>query len=260
MHDSRFMRAALQEARKGYGATSPNPAVGCVIVREGRVIARGWHRRAGQPHAEIEALKALPDPAMARGATLYVTLEPCSTHGRTPPCTEALLAAGIQRVVVGATDPHPAHCGRGLEILRAGGLQVSHGVLQGECAHLNRAFFKWITTGRPWVLAKAGLSLDGRITRPLGEGQWLTGPAARRDAHRLRAAADAILVGAGTVRSDDPSLTVREVALPGKKLQPWRVVLSRGANPLPADAKIFNDGHKDRTLIYLNRPLEEVLF
>ncbi len=253
------MRTALQEARKGYGATSPNPAVGCVIVSEGRIIARGWHRRAGQPHAEIAALHALPDLKMAKGATLYVTLEPCCTHGRTPPCTEAILAAGIQRVVVGATDPNPAHAGHGLEMLRGRGVQVSEGVLQKECAYLNRAFFKWITTGRPWVVAKAGLSLDGRLTRPPGEGQWLTGPAARRDAHRLRAAADAIMVGAGTLRADDPALTVREVALPEDKLQPWRVILSRGGSLLPAAAKVFNDVHKDRTLVYLNRPLEEVL-
>ncbi len=253
------MRAALREALKGHGCTSPNPAVGCVIVRRGRIIARGWHRKAGGPHAEIEALKALPNPSLAKGATLYVTLEPCCTQGRTPPCTEAILAAGIRRVVVGVVDPHPAHAGLGLEKLREGGVEVVVGVLQEACAHLNRAFFKWITTGCPWVVAKAGLSLDGRITRPPGEGQWLTGQAARQDAHRLRAAADAVLIGAGTLRADDPSLTIRDVPLPEHKAQPWRVVLSRGGEPLPPDAKIFTDIHKERTLVYLNKSLPEVL-
>jgi len=259
MQDIRFMRAALREALKGYGYTSPNPTVGCVIVRQGRIIARGWHRKAGGPHAEIEALNALPDPILAKGATLYVTLEPCCTHGRTPPCTEAILAAGIRRVVVGVVDPHPAHAGIGLERLRAGGVEVETGVLREACAHLNRAFFKWITTGLPWVIAKAGLSLDGRITRPPGEGQWLTGRAAREDAHRLRAVTDAVLIGAGTLRADDPSLTVRDVTMPEHKAQPWRVVLSRGGGPLPLDSKVFTDIHKDRTLVYINKPLTDVL-
>jgi diaminohydroxyphosphoribosylaminopyrimidine deaminase/5-amino-6-(5-phosphoribosylamino)uracil reductase len=253
------MRAALREAAKGAGATSPNPAVGAVLVRRGRIIARGWHRRAGMPHAEVEALQALPDPALAKGATLYVTLEPCCTTGRTPPCTEAILRAGIRRVVVGATDPHPEHAGRGLEILRRHGVEVVDGVLKEACAHLNRAFFKWITTRRPWVLAKAALSLDGRLTRPPGEGRWLTGAAALRDAHRLRALSDAVLIGAETLRTDDPSLLVRNVPLPSGKPQPWRVVLTRGGGPLPPAAQIFTDAHRDRTLVFSAQSLESVL-
>lgn len=258
MH-SRLMRAALREAARGCGATSPNPAVGAVIARNGRVIARGWHQRAGMPHAEVEALSALRDPALARGATLYVTLEPCSTTGRTPPCTEAILAAGIRRVVVGATDPHPEHSGRGLEILRRGGVEVIAGVLAEECAYLNRAFFKWITTGIPWVVAKAALSLDGRLTRPPGEGRWLTGPAALRDAHRLRALSDAVLIGAGTLCADNPSLTVRHVPLPPNKPQPRRIVLTRGKRLLPADATLFTDSERGRTLVYVSSSLESVL-
>ena len=253
------MRAALREAAKGLGATSPNPAVGAVLVRGGRVLARGWHRCAGMPHAEIEALRALPDPALAKGSTLYVTLEPCSTTGRTPPCTEAILRAGIQRVVVGATDPHPAHAGRGLQLLRQQGVEVLTGVLEEECVYLNRAFFKWITTRRPWVVAKAALSLDGRLTRPPGEGQWLTGPAALRDAHRLRALSDAVLIGAGTLRADNPSLSVRHVPLPENKPQPRRVVLTRGTQPLPAEAALFTDSESHRTLVFESQPLETVL-
>ncbi len=252
------MRAALREASKGLGATSPNPAVGAAIVRGGRILSRGWHTRAGSPHAEIEALRALPSGVSAKGATMYVTLEPCSTHGRTPPCTSALLAAGIRRVVVGATDPHPAHSGRGLELLRQHGVEVVAGVLEKECRKLNRAFFKWITTGQPWVVAKAALSLDGRITRVPGEGQWLTGPEARKDAHRLRLEADAVLVGAGTVRADNPALTIRGMNLPEGKIQPWRVVLTR-TGELPATAQVFTDAHRERTLVYANRPLGEVL-
>jgi len=258
MQHSRFMRAAFREALKGVGVTSPNPAVGAVIVKNGRILARGWHRQAGYPHAEVEALRALASPELARGATLYITLEPCSTHGRTPPCTQAILAAGIRRVVVGATDPHPSHAGRGLELLKARGVDVVSGVLEAECVRLNRAFFKWITTGRPWVIAKAGLSLDGRITRVPGEGQWLTGPLARRDAHQLRVRADAVLVGAETVRADDPSLTVRLVSLPEGKLQPWRVVLTRTGR-LPEGARLFTDAFRERTLVFKERPLAEVL-
>ena len=256
------MRAALHEARRGLGRTSPNPAVGAVVVSPGgEVLARGWHHAAGQPHAEIEALRALPDPARARGATLYVTLEPCSTHGRTPPCTDAILRAGLARVVVGATDPNPAHAGRGLDVLRAAGVEVRAGVLGDECAALNRPFNRWIVTGRPWVIAKAALSLDGRLARPAGEGQWLTGPAARAHAHRrLRARVDAILVGAGTVRTDDPALTVRSGVVRGgaPARQPWRVVLTRSGD-LPAGARLFTDAHRDRTLVLRGRSLGEVL-
>ena len=257
------MRAALREARRGLGHTSPNPAVGAVVISpDGEILARGWHRAAGQPHAEIEALRALPDPTRARGATLYVTLEPCSTHGRTPPCTEAILRAGLARVVVGATDPNPAHAGRGLDVLRAAGVEVHAGVLGDECAALNRPFNRWIVTGRPWVIAKAALSLDGRLARLAGEGQWLTGPAARAHAHRqLRARVDAILVGAGTVRADDPALTVRPGMARGggtPARQPWRVVLTRSGD-LPAGARVLNDEHRDRTLILRDRSPGEVL-
>ncbi len=253
--DLNFMRAALREAEHGVGHTSPNPAVGAVIVRGGKIVARGFHRKAGQPHAEIEALRALKKPEFARGATLYVTLEPCSTHGRTPPCGEAILAAGFARVVIGAIDPNPAHAGRGVDLLRAGRVKVTTGVLEAECCALNVAFNKWIVTGTPWVIAKAGMSLDGRLTRPPGEGQWITSPASRADAQQLRARVDAILIGAGTLRADNPRLTVR--GIPGAR-QPWRVVVTRGGS-LPADAHLFKDARRDRTLVYHRRPLSAVL-
>lgn len=255
--DEKFMRLALREARRGIGLTSPNPAVGAVIVKGGRVLAKGWHRRAGEPHAEVEAILALKKSALARGATLYVTLEPCCTHGRTPPCTDAIVNAGIARVVVGATDPNPKHAGRGFAILENAGIRVTPGVLGAECTGLNAAFNKWVTSRMPLVIAKAGLSLDGRLTRPPGEGQWLTGPRARADAMRLRAEVDAILIGAGTVREDDPRLTIRGVAgFEGK--QPWRVVLTRRGR-MPKSAHLFTDAHRDRTLVYRGKPLRFVL-
>jgi diaminohydroxyphosphoribosylaminopyrimidine deaminase/5-amino-6-(5-phosphoribosylamino)uracil reductase len=252
VNDEKFMRAALLEAGKGLGRTSPNPAVGAAIVRGGKIIARGFHRAAGCPHAEVEALRKTK---RAKGATLYVTLEPCSTHGRTPPCTEAIVAAGISRVVIGAKDPNPRHAGRALKILRRAGIEVTCGILEKECRELNAAFNKWITTGMPLVIAKAAMSLDGRITRPRGEGQWLTGGAARRVAHKLRAQVDAIIVGAETVRADNPRLTVRGVR--GAK-QPWRVVLTRSGR-LPEDAHIFTDAHRDHTLVFRGKSLRAVL-
>lgn len=255
MDDVKFMRAALREARRGAGLTSPNPAVGAVIVRGGRIVARGFHRCAGMPHAEIEAIAALKNPRLASGAILYVTLEPCSTLGRTPPCVAAILRNGFARVVVGAIDPNPAHAGRGVEMLRAAGVEVVTGVLESECRDLNFAFNKWIVTGMPFVIAKAALSLDGRLTRPPREGQWLSNAASRADAQRLRASVDAILVGAGTVRADNPRLTVR--GIPGFR-QPWRVIVAR-RGPLPKDAHVFTDKHRERTLVFRDRTLRAVL-
>jgi diaminohydroxyphosphoribosylaminopyrimidine deaminase/5-amino-6-(5-phosphoribosylamino)uracil reductase len=257
MSDEKFMRAALIEAERGCGHTSPNPAVGAVIVRGGRIVARGFHRRAGEAHAEIEALGALKNPAQARGATLYVTLEPCSTHGRTPPCCDAIVRAGLGRVVIGAIDPNPRHAGRGIEILRAAGISVETGVLGVECTALNRAFNKWIASGMPWVIAKAGLSLDGRLTRPPGEGQWLTSVASRAQAMKLRAHVDAIVIGAGTLRADNPRLTIRGV--PGyEEKQPWRVILTRRGR-LPKAAHVFTDTHRESTLVFRGKPLRVVL-
>jgi diaminohydroxyphosphoribosylaminopyrimidine deaminase/5-amino-6-(5-phosphoribosylamino)uracil reductase len=253
--DEKFMREALRLAGKGAGLTRPNPAVGCVLTRAGRIVGRGWHRRAGEPHAEIEALRSLKSPHLARGATAYVTLEPCSTHGRTPPCVSALIAAGISRVVVGAIDPNPAHSGRGLELLRRAGLAVTQDVLADECAALNPEFQHFMSTGLPWVIAKCGLSLDGRLTRPPGEGPWLTSAAARADAMKLRGRVDAILVGAATVRADDPALTVRGLA---GAAQPWRVVWAPRRRP-PAKARLFHDAARDRTLVLTHRTLRGAL-
>jgi diaminohydroxyphosphoribosylaminopyrimidine deaminase/5-amino-6-(5-phosphoribosylamino)uracil reductase len=247
VEDEHYMRLAIVEARKGLGRTSPNPTVGAVIVSAaGRVIARGYHQAAGQPHAEIEALKALRRADSARGATLYVTLEPCSTKGRTPPCTDAILDAAFARVVIGTIDPNPAHAGRGLRILQRKGVEVHSGVLRSECEALNPGFNKWILNRIPLVVAKAGLSLDGRLTRPPGESRWLTGPQARADAHGLRASVDAILIGANTLRTDNPHLTVRGVK---NARQPWRVVLTQSGN-LPRGARLFTDKHRERTLVY----------
>ena len=255
--DEKFMRLALREAARGVGRTSPNPAVGAVIVKAGRVLAKGWHRCAGEPHAEIEALRALKKPELARGASLYVTLEPCCTHGRTPPCTDAIAAAGLARVVVGATDPNPLHAGRGFAVLQKAGIAVTSGILAAKCAALNAAFNKWITTGLPLVIAKAGISLDGRLTRPPGEGAWLTSAKSRADAMGLRAQVDAILVGAGTVRADNPRLTVRGLRGSAGR-QPWRVVLTRGGR-LPKDAHLFSDEHRERTLVFRGKSLRSVL-
>ena len=218
--DEKFMHEAVRLARRGTGLTRPNPAVGCIIAKNGRIIGRGWHRRAGWPHAEIEALRSLKNPSAARGATVYVTLEPCCTHGKTPPCTDALVAAGVSRVVIGAIDPNPQHRGRGVALLRRRKIKTKTGVLAAECEALNPEFNHAMRTGLPWVVAKCGMSLDGRLTRPPGEGQWITSPAARRDAMKLRATVDAVMVGAGTVRADDPMLTLRGV----RGRQPLRVI------------------------------------
>lgn len=258
--DDRWMHLALDEAQRGVGLTSPNPPVGAVIVAQDRVIGRGFHRKAGGPHAEIEAIRDATqnDPRLLKGATIYVTLEPCSTHGRTPPCTDAIKEAGITRVVYAARDPNPGHVGKADDILRMAGMEVTSGILEGPCQAIIRPFSKWITTGMPYVIAKAGQSLDGRITRPAGESQWITSDSARAHGRRLRLRADAIIVGAETVRQDNPQLTLRDGTGGNDKPQPWRVVLTRSGN-LPADCHLLTDEFKDRTLIMRSQDLEDVL-
>ena len=253
--DSRLMACALKEAEKSLGLTSPNPAVGAVLVRDGKISAKGNHRGAGQPHAEIECLAGAPRKIGA-STTLYVTLEPCSTRGRTPPCTDAIIASGVRTVVIGAIDPNPLHAGRGVQLLRAAGIAVRSGVLAEECTKLNEAFNKWIATRRPFVTAKCGMSLDGRLTRPPGESQWLTSSAARSHARNARAQVDAILVGAGTIRQDNPKLTIPPARR--QKQQPLRVVLTR-TGKLPPDAHILTDAHRDRTRVLRDLSLRDAL-
>jgi diaminohydroxyphosphoribosylaminopyrimidine deaminase / 5-amino-6-(5-phosphoribosylamino)uracil reductase len=248
------MRAALAEAKKGLGRTSPNPAVGAVLVIGDRIVARGHHREAGRAHAEVECLRNFGEP-VPRDATLYVTLEPCSTQGRTAPCTNAIIRAGAKSVVVGARDINPRHSGRGIVQLRNAGIIVREGILADQCTQLNEAFNKWILTGMPFVIAKCGMSLDGRLTRPRTEPRWITGRDARHDAHRLRARVDAVLVGAETVRADNPRLTIRGVR--GVR-QPWRVVLTRSAR-MSTRAHLFSDRFAALTLIYRRKSLSAVL-
>jgi diaminohydroxyphosphoribosylaminopyrimidine deaminase/5-amino-6-(5-phosphoribosylamino)uracil reductase len=234
---------ALREAAKGVGHTSPNPAVGALLVRDKEVIGRGHHRGSGLPHAEAECLASVSARDRAR-STMYITLEPCSTAGRTGACTKRIIAGGIKSVVIGAIDPNPRHNGRGIAALKNAGIEVRVGVLAGECAALNESFNKWIVTGRPFVIAKCGMTLDGRLTRPPGESQWITSTASRRHARDLRAQVDAILVGAETVRQDDPRLTAR-VARGAR--EPLIVVVTR--------SRIF----RQRTLIYRRKSLASVL-
>jgi len=252
--DEEFMRAALREARKTLGQTSPNPAVGAVLVIDDRIVANGHHREAGLDHAEIECLRNFGAAVPAR-ATLYVTLEPCSTAGRTAPCTDAILKAGVRSVVIGAIDVNPRHSGKGVMQLRNAGVKVRQGVLADECARLNEAFNKWIVTGQPFVIAKCGMSLDGRLTRQVEEPRWITGPSARRHARELRAHVDAVLVGAETLRADNPRLTVRGAR---RARQPWRVVLTRSGK-LPRRARLFSDHLAARTLIYKSKSLADVV-
>lgn len=205
--DEKFMREALRLARKGAGSVSPNPMVGAVIVKDGVVVGRGFHEEVGRAHAEVNAIQDAGE--LARGSTLYVTLEPCNHYGRTPPCTEAILKAGIRKVVIGMRDPNPHVKGGGAERLRREGVEVIEGVLEEECKYLNRAFIKYITTGIPYVIAKAAMTLDGKIATRTGHSKWITGEDSRRFVHKLRSEADAVCVGIGTVIADDPLLTVR---------------------------------------------------
>ena len=236
---------ALIGRRSLFGTTSPNPCVGAVLVRAGKIIGEGFHRRAGGPHAEVFALRN----RNARGATLYVTMEPCSTFGRTPPCSEAIVAAGVKRVVVAACDPNPKHNGRGLKLLKRAGIQVEAGVLCEESTQMNAAFNKWITTGMPFVIAKAAMSLDGKLATHTGDSKWITDEAARRKAHQMRATVDAVIIGANTVIRDNPRLTLRH-GVRGR--QPWRVVMdSRGR--CPRNARLFTDSLRHRTIVFTTK-------
>jgi len=247
--DDYWMTRALAQASRGIGLTSPNPPVGAVLVKNGAVIGEGYHTKAGGPHAEIEAMRdAAYKEHDVQGATVYVTLEPCSTSGRTPPCTEALIRAGISSVVYGATDPNPKHAGKADRVLRKGGIEVTSGILREECERLIHPFTKWIKTGLPYVIAKVGQSLDGRITRPPKETQWITSDAAREHAMNIRVRCDAILVGAETIRKDDPQLTLRGPDIPQGKEQPWRVILTRSGK-IPPKARVLTDEFKDRTVM-----------
>jgi len=240
----RFMRVALGEAAKGLGRTSPNPAVGAVLVRNGRVAARGHHARAGGPHAEIVAIRAAG--ARARGADLYTTLEPCDHFGRTPPCSIAILEAGVSRVFVGSADPNPLVNGKGIARLRAAGVEVVPGVLGPECDALNAHWFRYIRDRRPYVTLKAAVTLDGRIATRTGDARWVSGEEARRWVHRLRDRVDAVLVGAGTARADDPLLTTR---LPGGRgRDAIRVVLDTDLS-LPAGLRLLRPRSAAPTIV-----------
>jgi diaminohydroxyphosphoribosylaminopyrimidine deaminase/5-amino-6-(5-phosphoribosylamino)uracil reductase len=261
MSDTQFMRLALQLARRGYGATSPNPMVGAVLVKGGKIIGRGLHRRAGLPHAEIEALRdAQKRGHHPRGATLYVTLEPCCTHSRTPPCTDAIIAADIKRVVIGATDPNPKHAGRAFKILRRAGIEVVGSSrcddrtrqrvvsvnLADECAKLNEAFNHWIVRRTPFVTVKAAMTLDGKIATASGESKWITGEKSRAFGMKLRQGADAILVGINTILADNPSLTVRT-----KMVKSIRRIVLDSMVRTPLTAKVVSDEFAALTTIII---------
>ena len=257
------MRRALDLAKKGLGKTSLNPCVGAVIRRGHVVLGEGWHRKTGGPHAEVLAVQDAIKKGFEhklQGATLYVTLEPCSTYGRTPPCVDLILKHRFKRVVVAATDPNPKHAGRAFKLLSKNGVEVVNGVLEDEAKFLNRSFNHWIVQQKPWVVAKVAMTLDGYMTRPKSQGQWITGEAARKDVHRERALCDAILVGAETVRQDNPRLTVRRGGKEVKR-QPWRVVVTKKSNlDLYLKRKhLFSDDWQHKTLVYQGKQWRSVM-
>ncbi|MBB5351400.1 diaminohydroxyphosphoribosylaminopyrimidine deaminase/5-amino-6-(5-phosphoribosylamino)uracil reductase [Haloferula luteola] len=250
--DEHWMRRALEEAQKGMGRTAPNPPVGAVIVKDGEELGAGWHRRAGLPHAEREALadaRRRGNEEKLRGATIYVTLEPCSTQGRTPPCVDGILEAGLRRVVYAAMDPNPRHAGRANRVLGAAGVEVTSGVMEEEAKRWIRPFRKAMLTGLPWVIWKTAMSLDARLTRPPGEGMWLTGPESRQKVQALRAEVQAIVTSGATVRADRPRLDLRDPSYLEGRETPWRVVATEDPLSLPADAPLFTDAWRDRTLV-----------
>ena len=247
--DEKYMRMALGLARKGRGKTSPNPMVGAVVVRGNNVVGKGYHHRAGEPHAEVLALRQAGEKA--RGATLYLNLEPCDHFGKTPPCTQAILQAGIKRVVAGMQDPNPRVSGRGFERLRRAGVQVDVGLLEGECRELNAPFCKCIRTRKPFVILKAAVSLDGKVATRSGDSRWISGEESRGYVHRLRSAVDAVMVGIGTVLRDDPLLNVR---LANKKTtrHPLRVIVDSRLR-LPLRSRIAQTASLYRTLVATTR-------
>lgn len=234
--DFRWMARALELAARGLFTTTPNPRVGCVIVRDDQVVGEGWHVRAGEPHAEVHALAMAGEAA--RGATAYVTLEPCSHHGRTPPCADALVKAGVKRVVAAMSDPNPLVAGRGLQRLRDAGIDTLAGVQEAEARELNIGFISRMTRGRPWLRLKVAATLDGKTALENGVSQWITGDDARRDAHRWRARSCGVLTGIGTVRDDDPQLNVRAIAA---DRQPLRVVVDARLDT-PLNARLLDGG------------------
>ena len=205
--DEKWMELACQEAEKATGLTSPNPIVGAVAVKDGQVLSKGYHKKAGTGHAEVNCLK---DGIDFKGATLYVTLEPCSTHGKTPPCTQKVIQSGVKKVIIGTLDPNPEHAGQAVKILQNAGISVKYGILNKRCWNLNLPFFKWIQTKRPLVILKMAMTLDGKIATKNGQSQWITGEEARNEVQRLRKISDAIMVGGETIRLDNPSLKVKE--------------------------------------------------
>ena len=252
--DTIFMQEALKLARRGLGKTSPNPMVGAVVVRDGEIVGRGWHPGAGQPHAEIFALKEAGD--LALDAELFVTLEPCNHEGRTPPCSEAIIRAGIRRVVIGTTDPNPGVVGRGAERLEEAGIRVETGLLGEECRRLNETWNKYITTGMPFVTLKAAASLDGRIATRTGHSQWISNEKSRHYVHQIRAAHDAILIGIGTLLKDNPRLTARRPGL--EPLSPYRIVLDSLLRT-PLDSNIFGRDGREKMFLATRRHEEKKL-
>jgi len=251
--DEHYMRQALTIAQYAAGWTSPNPMVGAVIVRNGRVVGQGWHRKAGTPHAEIHALNQAGE--LANGATVYVTLEPCSHHGRTGPCADALIRAGVKRVVVAMTDPNPLVAGQGLTKLRDAGIEVMEGVLANEAAKINEVFIKWISSKMPFIVLKTAMTIDGKIATYTGHSQWITGSAARKRVHELRDVYDGILVGIGTVLADNPELTTR---LPEDGSNPIRIIVDSLART-PLTAKVITDGLAQTIIAVTDRaPVEKV--
>ena len=238
----KYMKRAIALARRGVGKTAPNPAVGCVIARDGAIVGEGWHRKAGTPHAEVHALRQAG--IAARGADVYVTLEPCSHHGRTPPCAEALIEAGVQRVFAAMVDPNPKVSGRGIEMLRLAGIEVTIGLMERESRLLNEPFIKHVTTGLPFVVLKSAMTLDGKTATESGDSKWITNEKSRRYVHKLRALLDAVMVGVGTVTADDPQLTSR---IAGGR-DPLRVIVD-SALSIPLHSRVLHLGSPARTVI-----------
>ena len=250
--DEKFMNEALRLAKKGHGRTSPNPMVGAVIVRKGRIIASGYHRKAGQNHAEVEALSAIGYKTRAADE-MYVTLEPCNHYGRTPPCTEAILRSGLKKVIIGMPDPNPGVKGGGADFLRERGIEIKSGVLEPECRRLNEAFIKFSTTGKPFTVAKTALTLDGWSATGAGDSKWITNEKSRLFVHKLRDRVDGIMVGIGTVIADDPSLTTRLKGRRGK--DPIRIIIDTKLR-IPHNARVLNQASDSMTLLAVGDNIE----